>query len=123
MRPTREEEHTIIYVIVAAIVANAAVAIAIFARANFVMANFGEVSLPRLWTPPALAALQAAGAAGLLLGLLGLPAIGIAAAAGLVLFFVVAVAMHLRAGAYKSLPSPVFFLALAVAALVMMVIR
>jgi hypothetical protein len=123
LRPTEEEEHIIIYVIVVAVVANAAVAIAIFARANFVMANFGEVSLPRFWTPPVLAALQAAGAAGLLLGLLGVPAIGIAAAAGLVLFFVVAVTMHLRAGAYKSLPSPVFFLGLAVAALVMMVIR
>lgn len=43
-----------------------------------------------------LGALKAAGAAGLLVGL-AVPAIGTAAAVGLVLFFVLAIATHLRA--------------------------
>jgi hypothetical protein len=45
-----------------------------------------------------LGALKLAGAAGLLVGLAGLPAIGIAAATGLVLYFIGAVIAHLRAG-------------------------
>lgn len=100
--------------------ANAVIAVATFARAKFVVANFGEVSVPGSWVP-ALAALQAAGAAGLLLGLLGVPVIGIAAAVGLVLFFTGAVIMHLRAGAYRSIPSPAVFLVLAAATLALMV--
>jgi hypothetical protein len=72
---------------------------------------------------PGFAALQAAGAAGLLAGLLGVPVIGVAAASGLVLFFAVALAVHLRARAYRSLPSPLFFLALAAATLVLTLLR
>jgi hypothetical protein len=67
--------------------------------------------------------LQAAGAAGLLAGLLGVPLIGVAAAVGLVLFFIGAVVIHLRARAYRSLPSPAFFLALAIATLAVTVLR
>ena len=70
-----------------------------------------------------LAALQTAGAAGLLLGILGVPAIGIAAAGGLVLFYLGAVITHLRAGAHRSIPSPALFLALAVATLAVTVLR
>jgi hypothetical protein len=74
-------------------------------------------------TIPLWAGLQHAGAVGLLLGLLGVSVIGEAAAIGLVLFFVGATLVHLRAHAYRSLASPLFFLALAVATLVLTVLR
>jgi hypothetical protein len=86
------------------------------------MTTFGDIRLPES-TIPLWASLQLAGAAGLLLGLLAVPAVGIAAAIGLVLFFVGASLVHLRAHAYRSLPSPLFFLALAVATLVLTVLR
>ncbi|MGI5152146.1 DoxX family protein [Plantactinospora sp. CA-294935] len=66
-----------------------------------------------------LAALKAAGAAGLLLGLLGVPVVGLAAAIGLVLFFVGAVTVHLRARVFRTLGYAGGFLALAVACLVL----
>jgi DoxX-like family len=62
--------------------------------------------------------LKAAGAAGLLLGLAGVPLVGPAAALGLTLFFVGAVVTHLRAGDH-ALAFPVLYLALAVASLVL----
>lgn len=67
-----------------------------------------------------LGALKAAGALGLLIGI-GVPRIGTAAAAGLVLFFIGAIITHLRARDYSvsSLGVAVVFLLLAVAALVM----
>lgn len=120
---TEEYENAIIYIITAiAIVANGGIALATFARAKFLIDNLGEVSLPDSWLP-VLATLQAAGATGLLLGLLGIPIIGTAAAIGLVLFFIGAVVTHLRAGAFRQLPSPVIFLALAIATLVVTAIR
>lgn len=113
-----------IYVIitVVAIAANGLVAAATFARARFITANLGEVDLPQGGIP-VFAALQAAGAIGLAAGLFGFTMAGIAAAIGLVLFFAVAVGVHLRARAYKSLPSPLLFLALSVAALACAVTR
>jgi DoxX-like family len=62
-----------------------------------------------------LAALKAAGALGLLVGL-GAPLIGVAAAAGLVLFFVGAIITHLRGHEY-SLAYPAASLLLAVGSL------
>jgi hypothetical protein len=113
-----------LYVIVTivAIAANAGIAAATFAHAKFVDANFGEINVSASWVP-AFASLQAAGAIGLLLGLLGIPIVGLAAAIGLVLFFLGAVITHLRSGAHRSLPSPPFFLAFAVATLVVTVLR
>jgi hypothetical protein len=114
----------VIYVIITivAIAANAGIAAATFAHAKFVDANFGEINIAASWVP-AFATLQAAGAIGLLLGLVGIPLIGLAAAIGLVLFFLGAVITHLRSRAYRSLASPLFFLALAVATLVVTLIR
>jgi hypothetical protein len=97
-------------------------AIADFARIKPVLANAAEVGVPSSWLP-ALATLKAVGAAGLLLGLLGVRLIGAAAAIGLVLFFVGAVAAHLRARVYHNIAFPVGFLALTVAALVVTVAR
>ncbi|MFI5774140.1 DoxX family protein [Streptomyces sp. NPDC051658] len=56
---------------------------------------------------PMLATLKAAGAVGLAVGLLGFRVIGIAAAIGLVLFFIGAMAAHLRARVFTILPFPV----------------
>lgn len=86
------------------------------------MTTFGDIRLPAS-TIPLWASLQLAGAVGLLFGLLGVPVIGVAAAIGLVLFFVGAALAHLRAHAYRTLPSPLFFLALSVATLVLTVLQ
>lgn len=104
------------------ILANAGIAAADFLGARFVLANSAEVGLPRTWIPW-LATLKAAGAAGLLLGLLGVPAIGVAAATGLVLFYLGAVAAHIRARVYYNFAFPGGYLALAAASLVLAVVR
>lgn len=104
-------------VVIVAIVANIALAIAAFTRAKFLVANSDEVGVPRSWLPM-LGALKAAGAAGLLLGLAGVRFIGIAAAVGLVLFYVGAVIAHVRARVLYNIGFPGAFLALAIATLV-----
>jgi hypothetical protein len=65
---------------------------------------------------PLLATCEFAGALGLIVGIWVAP-IGIAAAIGLVLYFVGAVVSHLRAGDFKGVGSAVFMLFLAAAAL------
>jgi hypothetical protein len=97
------------------IVANASVAVADLARARFVLANMAEVGVPRSWLAP-LGLLKAAGAAGLLLGLLGLRSLGTAAAIGLVVFFAGALAAHVRARVFHNIAFPGAFFALAIAA-------
>jgi hypothetical protein len=111
----------IAYVVVAVVtvLANAFEAVANIARARFVVANATEVGVPLSWLPT-LGALKGAGAVGLLLGLLGVRPLGIAAAAGLVLFFVGAVAAHVRARVLYNLAFPGAFLALACASLVLL---
>ena len=66
-----------------------------------------------------LAVLKAAGAAGLVLGLLGVRLLAIAAAIGLVLFFTGALATHVRARVFHNIavPGAYFVLAAASAAL------
>jgi hypothetical protein len=66
-----------------------------------------------------LAMILLASAAGLILGLFWAP-IGIAAAAGLVCYFIVAVAFHIRANDTQHLPTP---LALAVIAALVLALR
>jgi hypothetical protein len=75
-----------VIVTVATMVANAWAAVADLARARFILANMREVGVPESWLAP-LGILKGTGAAGLLVGLLGLRPVGIAAAIGLVLFF------------------------------------
>lgn len=108
------------YVLVtcAAVLANAGIAAADFARAPFVLANSSEVGVPAAWLPP-LALLKAAGAAGLLLGLLGLRPLGVAAGLGLVLFYIGALAVHVRARVLHNIAFPGLFLVLASGALAM----
>ncbi|MEE1770223.1 DoxX family protein [Streptomyces sp. JV185] len=100
------------------ILANAGIAAADFSRAGFVVANSTEVGVPQTWLPW-LAALKAAGAAGLLLGLMGFTAVGVAAATGLVLFFIGAVAAHIRARVHHNIVFPGAYLVLAAASLVL----
>jgi len=103
-------------------VVNLAAAIADFARAQFVLDNAAAVHLSdRSITP--LGVLKAAGAAGLIVGLFGVPVIGLAAAVGLVLFFIGAVAFHVRYRVYHNIGFPLTFLALAVATLVLTAVR
>lgn len=107
---------TYLVITIATIAANAVAAVVDFARTDFVRANGVELGLPDSWLPM-LGALKAAGAAGLLVGLLGAPVIGVAAAIGLVAFFVGAIVAHLRARVFNKMPFPGAFLALAVASL------
>jgi hypothetical protein len=107
-----------VIVTVVAVIANAGIALADLRRARFVLANSAEVEVPASWLP-GLAALKAAGAAGLLVGLLGVRPLGVAAAAGLVLFFVGAVAAHIRARVLHNIAFPIGYLALNAAVLVL----
>ncbi|NYI04670.1 DoxX family protein [Allostreptomyces psammosilenae] len=107
---------------VIAIAATAWSALVDLTRARFVLANAEEVGVPRSWLPW-LAAVKGAGAAGLLLGLLGARSLGVAAAAGLVLFFVGAVAAHVRRSVYHNIGFAAGYLGLAVLALVLAVAR
>ena len=75
-----------VVITVVTILANGGIAVADLVPARFVLANMDEVGVPRPWLPR-LAVLKGTAAAGLLIGLLGLRPLGIAAAAGLVLFF------------------------------------
>lgn len=93
-----------------------AVAIADFIPAGFVLANSAQVGVPRSWLP-LLGGLKLAGGAGLLIGLAGVPLVGIAAAAGLVAFFVGAVMAHLRAGVLYNIGFPAGYLLLSTASL------
>jgi len=70
---------------------------------------------------PLLAACEFAGALGLILGIWWLP-LGMAAGIGLVLYFVGAVASHLRVGDAKGIGPAAFMLALAAGALVLRIL-
>ena len=104
-------------VTVAAIVANVYAATADFARGDLALTNSIKVGVPTSWLP-VLGTLKTAGALGLLLGLLGVPYIGVAAAIGLVLFFLGAIGFHLRAHEHHFIITTVGYFLLAAAALV-----
>jgi hypothetical protein len=98
------------------VLANAAIAVADVARARFVLNNSAEVGVPPSWLP-LLAALKAAGVGGLVLGFLAAPYLAVAAAGGLVAFYLGAVAAHLRARVFHTIAFPGAYLGLAVATL------
>jgi len=87
-----------------------------FIRFKQVLINMAKAGVPESWITM-LGILKAAGAVGLLIGI-GVPLIGMAAAIGLILFFVGAIITHLRAHDY-SFGLALVFLLLAVAALVL----
>jgi hypothetical protein len=106
----------------ATILVNGAAAAADVAKAPFVLKTAKEVGAPRSWLPY-LAALKAAGALGLLLGLLGASTIETTAAAGLVLFFAGALIAHVRARVFYNIAFPGVFFALALASLILSIPR
>jgi hypothetical protein len=77
--------------------------------------------IPESWLVFPIGTLKAAGAVGLLLGLIGVPLVGTAAAIGLILFFVCAAYTHIRVSDYGStfFLGSCFFLPLAIATLVL----
>lgn len=87
-----------------------------FVRYKQVSVAMARAGVPDSWMTT-LGVLKAAGALGLLVGI-GVPLIGAAAAIGLVLFFVAAIIVHLRAHDYTFGLAAVFLL-LAVASLVL----
>lgn len=79
-----------------------------------------RAGVPESWLTFPIGTLKAAGAVGLLIGLLGVPLVGAAAAIGLVLFFVCAVYTHIRAHDYSTqFGLAIGFLLVNVAALVL----
>jgi hypothetical protein len=104
------------YLIVTAvtIAANAWATAVDIAQPRWLLATMAEVGVPRSGLPP-LGALKGAGAAGLLLGLLGVRPLGIAAAIGLVLFFAGALTTHVRARVFHNIAVPGAYFALAAA--------
>lgn len=108
-----------VLVTVTTAIVTAAVAIPDFIPAGFVLANSAKVHVPRSWLPM-LGTLKVAGALGLLVGVVGLRAVGIAAATGLVLFFVGAVIAHVRARVLYNIAFPGAYLALSAASLALL---
>lgn len=86
-------------------------------RSPKLVENFTGLGVPP-GSLPFLAACEIAGAAGLVIGIWYAP-LGIAAAVGLVLYFVGAVVVHLRKSDFKGLPSPAVLLGASLAALIL----
>lgn len=84
-------------------------------RAEWVRTNMRAYGVPESWLTP-LAVIKAIGGAGLLVGL-AIPPIGVAAAAGLVVYFVGAVLTVVRARYYTHVGYPLPYLLLAAASL------
>lgn len=97
--------------------ANAYAAVSDFTRPAWILENMNKLGIPESWLPT-LGILKALGALGLLAGI-AIPFIGIAAAAGLILFFLGAMVTVVHARWYPHMPFPLIWLALAVAALVL----
>ncbi|SHT81360.1 DoxX family protein [Mycobacteroides abscessus] len=81
-------------------------------KAQFVVQNSGEVGLAPRWLPY-LAVIEGAGVVGLVIGFAGVRQIGLAAAIGLVAFFIGAVGAHIRSNVLHNIVFPGVFLALA----------
>jgi hypothetical protein len=93
----------------------------VFARATWVVEPLTEYGVPRSWWPW-LGTAKAAGALGLLAGL-WVPALGVAAAIGLVLYFTGAVITVLRAKSYSHVPFPIIYIVPAVASVILLANR
>ena len=106
-----------IILMILAAAANTYAAISDFTRPSWILDNMKKLDVPQSWLPT-LGILKALGALGLIAGI-AIPFIGIAAAAGLVVFFVGAIVAVVRARWYPHMPFPLVWLALAVAALVL----
>jgi hypothetical protein len=109
-----------VIVTIVAIAANAFSGIAAILHFKPILPGMARAGVPESWLTFPIGTLKTAGAAGLLLGLIGVPVIGTAAAIGLILFFVCAIYTHVRASDYSSqFALANGYLVLAVAALVL----
>jgi DoxX-like family len=97
------------------VAANTYAAVVDFRRPQWVLDNMTKWGGRHLWLFT-LGALKAAGALGLLVGIC-VPLMGVAAGVGLVLFFVGAISVVVRAHWYSHLPWPVTYLLLAMGSL------
>jgi hypothetical protein len=88
-----------------------------FRRPGWIMANIARLGIHERWLTT-LGMLKALGAIGLLAGI-AIPMIGVAAAAGLVLFFAGAIVTAMRARWYAHLPYPLVWLLPVVGSLVL----
>jgi DoxX-like family len=94
--------HTIhLFITALAVAATAFSGVAALAHLPAILPGMAKAGVPPSWLTFPIGTLKTAGAVGLLLGLLGVPLIGNAAAAGLVLFFTCAVYTHLLARDYS----------------------
>ena len=91
-----------------------------FVRYQKVMINMARANVPESWLTR-LGIAKAAGALGLVVGIV-IPPIGVAAAIGVILFFVGAIITHIRAR-WFSFGFPATYLLLGVGALVMGLVR
>ncbi|MFE2495885.1 DoxX family protein [Streptomyces scopuliridis] len=106
--------YAVVGILLAAVLTGSAVGT--FTRQEKIVGSMTGLGVPESWLS-GLATLKAAGAVGLIVGL-WVPLIGVAAAIGVVLYFIGAAVTHLRAKDYAIAPVVVIFL-LAVAALVL----
>lgn len=104
-------------VIILAAAANIYAGISDFTRPQWLLANIRKLEVEEGWLPT-LGVLKILGGLGLLAGI-ALPQIGVAAAAGLVLYFLGAMLTVLRARWYANLPFPLAWLVLAVGSIVL----
>ncbi|MFD5437460.1 DoxX family protein [Kitasatospora sp. NPDC058063] len=107
--------HTVVTVLAALMVGFSAYSV--FAGAEYVVKPLADYGVPRAWWTW-LGVAKAAGALGLLAGL-AVPAVGYAAAVGVILYFLGAVITVLRARAYAHVPFPLVYMAPAAASLVL----
>jgi hypothetical protein len=98
--------YAVLAVILAALLAMSARAK--LAKDEKIVKGITGLGVPLSWFP-FLAACELAGAVGLVIGLWWAP-LGIAAAIGVILYFVGAVISHLRAGDMKGAPTPLVIL-------------
>jgi DoxX-like family len=105
--------HIAVTVLAAAMVAFSAGST--FLHATWIVQPLTAYGVPRSWWPW-LATAKAAGAAGLLVGLF-VPAIGVMAGIGLVLYFTGAAVTVVRARWYSHIPAPLLYMASVVGSL------
>ena len=105
--------YIVVTILAAALVGYSAAAV--FLRAPWVVQALTDYGVPNAWWPW-LGTAKAAGAAGLLVGLV-VPLLGVLAAIGLVLYFAGAVGTVVRARYFAHIPYPLVFVAPVVAAL------
>jgi hypothetical protein len=85
-----------------AVAANGFSGVAALVHFKPILPGMAKAGVPESWLTFPIGTLKTAGAIGLAVGLLGLRLIGVAAAIGLVLFFVCAVYTHIRASDYSA---------------------